>query len=94
MVSRLVELQLKAENIDKAKILLSDIAPQVKAMPGCSHLEILMDLHDRCHITTYSHWDSEADLDTYRQTDTFKNFWAEVKPMFAKPAKAWSSKII
>lgn len=91
MVIRLVELSIQKDKLPIAKKLLDDVAPKVRNSPGCTHLRILMDLHKTAHITTYSHWNSEADLNAYRKSDVFKNFWAQIKPLFAVSAKAWSS---
>ena len=91
MVIRLVELSIQKDKLSIAKNILADVAPKVRNSPGCRHLRILMDLHNPSRITTYSHWNSEADLNAYRTSDVFKNFWTEIKPLFAVPAKAWSS---
>ena len=91
MVIRLVELSIQKDKLPIAKKLLEDVAPKVRNSPGCSHLRILMDLHNPARITTYSHWNTEVDLNTYRNSEIFKNFWTQIKPLFAAPAKAWSS---
>ncbi len=58
---------------------------------GCFHLEILVDIRKKGHISTFSKWESEDHLNAYRDSALFKNFWASIKPHFAEPAKAWSS---
>ena len=39
---------------------------------------------------TISHWDSEAALELYRQSELFKFTWAKTKPLFEEKAQAWS----
>jgi quinol monooxygenase YgiN len=91
MIIRIVELSIEPGRLDDAKQLLKEVAPKVRAMKGCSFLEILNDIHDTSHFTTYSYWDSEADLNAYRDSETFMKFWRAIKPHFKAKARAWSS---
>lgn len=91
MIIRIVELKINPENLDRARQLLAAVAPKVRGMQGCSHLHILTDIRQSNHITTYSYWDKEEDLNAYRHSEVFKSFWGEIKPLFALPARAWSS---
>jgi heme-degrading monooxygenase HmoA len=50
----------------------------------------MKDLNDECTFFTISHWNSEDDLESYRNSYLFKNIWSKVKPLFAKKAEAWS----
>jgi quinol monooxygenase YgiN len=94
MIARIVELHIDPHHLDKASQLLEVVAPKVRAMPGCTGLEILSDVRDPSHITTYSYWKAEEDLNTYRRSATFIDFWNQIKPLFAKPARAWSSSFL
>lgn len=91
MIVRVVRLHFQPEHADRAAEYVTDVAPKVRRMPGCTHLEILRDVHRPSRFTTYSHWDSEADLNTYRYSPVFKTFWGKVKPLFSQPANAWSA---
>lgn len=91
MIVRIVELSLQPDKLVQSKILLEEVAPKVRAMKGCSFLEILDDIHDESRFTTYSYWDSEEDLNRYRDSETFVNFWKALKPNFKAKARAWSS---
>lgn len=94
MIIRIVELSVQKDKLPIAEKLLAEVAPKVRSSPGCTHLRILMDLHNSGRITTYSHWNTEADLNTYRKSEVFKNFWTQVKLLFAVPARAWSSETL
>ncbi|MFN2430656.1 MAG: putative quinol monooxygenase [Cryomorphaceae bacterium] len=91
MIIRIVELQFTTGSAEKAETLVKNIAPKVRKSEGCHYLDILIDIHRKGHISTFSKWESEAHLNAYRDSDLFRNFWGSVKPLFEVPAKAWSS---
>lgn len=91
MIVRIVELSIHPEKLANAKQLLIEVAPKVRGMKGCSFLEILDDIHDVSRFTTYSYWESEEDLNRYRDSETFLVFWKAIKPNFKAKARAWSS---
>jgi|SRR5690554_411182 len=91
MIIRIVELNIQRDELVKAGSLLEEVSSKVRSMNGCSHLHILEDMHQAGHITTYSHWESEQHLNDYRKSVIFRNFWGAIKPLFASPARAWSS---
>lgn len=94
MIVRIVQLKIEPEDIDDALGLISEVAPKVRGMSGCTYLEILRDVKNQNNVTTYSHWNSELDLNTYRHSEVFKAFWSKIKPLFSEPAGAWSSERI
>jgi heme-degrading monooxygenase HmoA len=63
---------------------------KIKTFRGCIFIELLQDIEDPTIFRTYSVWSSEADLERYRHSDLFKETWASVKVLFAKPAEASS----
>ncbi len=91
MIIRIVELEINLEEMESAELLLIEVAPKVRGMAGCSYLEIIQDVHKLSRVTTYSHWDSEEDLNAYRDSEVFLTFWNSIKPMFQSKARAWSS---
>lgn len=62
-------------------------------MEGCHHLELWCEVGDSNVLFTYSHWESEAALNAYRQTDLFKSVWKRTKEKFAEKAEAWSVEV-
>jgi quinol monooxygenase YgiN len=62
----------------------------IGSFPGCTHLSLLRDLRDVNCLTTLSHWNTEEDLEAYRQSELFTSVWASVKPLFAKQPQAYS----
>lgn len=69
-------------------------APQIRAFPGCHHLELWQDTRYPNILTTFSRWDDEAALDRYRHSDLFKTTWAKTKPLFAAPPRAFSQHVL
>ena len=65
-------------------------APQIRAFPGCHHLELWQDARFPNILTTYSHWTDAEALDRYRHSDFFRSTWARTKPLFAAPPRAFS----
>lgn len=90
MIARIVDLQINPSEFDKARQLIEKVAPKVRSFAGCTYLELNFDIHKKGHVQTYSRWTSEEALNTYRSSDTFLDFWKTVKPLFARPASAWS----
>ncbi|HKK37948.1 MAG TPA: antibiotic biosynthesis monooxygenase [Cryomorphaceae bacterium] len=90
MIVRVVELKFEREDLTLALEKLKAIAPKVRAMEGCSYLEISSGLKNTGMILTYSHWTGTEALNAYRDSETFINFWRDIKKLFAEPARAWS----
>ncbi|GAB3264972.1 hypothetical protein GCM10027347_32410 [Larkinella harenae] len=63
---------------------------QIRAFPGCLHLELLRDLDQPAVYVTYSHWDSPESLERYRHSELFKTTWAVTKPLFSDRPLAFS----
>ena len=94
MLVRIVKMTFKPEFISEFKETESKIHSKIRNFNGCTHLNILNDIKNPQIFFSYSYWESENDLNTYRYSDFFKNTWETVKPMFAAKAEAWSTKII
>ena len=67
---------------------------RIRAFPGCRHMELLRNLAQPNILFTFSIWDSEAALDSYRQSDFFQQTWAKTKALFAEKAEAWSLEVM
>jgi len=63
---------------------------QIGNFPGCLHLELHGDLKDERVRYTHSLWQSEEDLETYRQSDLFRGAWAISKTLFVEKPQAFS----
>jgi quinol monooxygenase YgiN len=90
MITRIVKMTFKTDNIEIFKKIFDESRKQIKAFDGCIELELMNDLQDECTYFTLSRWNSLNDLEKYRNSDLFKSTWAKVKPLFAEKAQAWS----
>ena len=90
MLIRIVRLTLQPDAVNSFYRAFAVTAPIIRQAQGCRKLELWVDADFSNVITTYSEWDSESHLDTYRESTLFRDAWATVKPMFAAPALAHS----
>jgi quinol monooxygenase YgiN len=67
---------------------------KIRNFPGCQHLTLCQDLHEKNIFVTYSHWESEEALNQYRDSQLFKSVWAATKALFAAKPEAFSLKKI
>jgi len=63
---------------------------RIRAFEGCHFLELYRDKKDPSIFFTYSFWDSEEALETYRNSELFNTVWSKVKPLFSIRPEAWS----
>ena len=87
MTFRSEEVPAFLENFEAHKVL-------IRNFPGCSHLELWQDENQKNNFITYSHWESEAALNQYRDSQLFKSVWGFTKTLFSEKPQAWSTKKI
>lgn len=63
---------------------------QIREFRGCHHLELWQDIQDERVFFTYSHWQGEEFLESYRQSELFRGVWASTREWFAERPEAWS----
>lgn len=63
---------------------------KIRSFPGCMHLQLLQGEGDSCVFFTYSHWQNEDYLDTYRNSELFRGVWRRTRKLFRVAPKAWS----
>ncbi|MEK6153537.1 antibiotic biosynthesis monooxygenase [Flavobacteriaceae bacterium 3-367] len=90
MLVRIVKLTFKKENIVSFEQIFKETKNTIRNFSGCSFLELYQDMNDPNVFFTYSYWDSEKDLEAYRNSDFFKQVWSRTKPLFAEKPEAWS----
>ncbi len=62
----------------------------IRSFPGCLGLKLLNDRVNNCIFFTHSIWRSEEDLEKYRNSELFKETWAQTKTWFSAKPQAWS----
>lgn len=85
---RWVEIPVHTESLDEARHLLSQQAPKVRTFPGCRSVTLYEG--DGPTLYSFSEWESAADLERYRQSALFREFWEKLRPHFREKPRAVS----
>ena len=66
-VTAILDLQLKADALDRANDVMRETLTATRAFPGCLGVTVLVDSADPTHVAVYEQWESpEADA-AYRR---------------------------
>ena len=90
MIIRIVKMTFEPQKVNDFLIIFNGSKQLIRNMEGCSHLELLNDINSPNIYFTYSYWNSETDLDNYRNSELFTNVWSKTKSLFSAKAEAWS----
>ncbi|MBK6263896.1 antibiotic biosynthesis monooxygenase [Marivirga sp. S37H4] len=90
MIIRLVRMTFKEDKIQDFLELFNEYKEAIRNQPGCTHLELLKDIHHPNSYSTYSHWQSEEELNNYRHSETFGKVWPATKALFSEKPVAHS----
>jgi heme-degrading monooxygenase HmoA len=94
MIIRIVKMTFKAEEVESFKTFFENYKDQIRNFPGCQYLQVLQDNNRPEIIFSYSYWDTEADLNNYRNSELFSEIWPKTKAKFAAKAEAWSTHLL
>ena len=94
MIIRIVKLSFHPEHISTFKTIFEQSKQKILDRQGCNRVEILQDLNQKNVFFTYSWWNSEGDLNAYRNSDLFKGVWVKTKLLFNDKPLAWSTEKI
>lgn len=90
MFVRIVKMSFHDNNIDAFLSNFHANKEAIRGFEGCQFLELYRDKHNTNIFFTYSYWNSETDLENYRNSDLFKSVWSKTKPLFNAKPEAWS----
>ena len=90
MIIRVVKMIFREEEVASFKTLFEERRSLIRNFEGCTHLELWQDKTHPNIFFTYSWWDSEEHLDTYRTSHYFDGTWQLTKQKFASRPEAWS----
>lgn len=90
MIIRIVKMTFQPEKVNEFLEIFNESKQLIRNMPGCSHLELLNDTNSPNIFFTYSYWNSENDLNNYRNSEIFSKVWKSTKALFIAKAEAWS----
>lgn len=90
MFVRIVKMSFHPEHIDQFLANFDQKKEFIRKSPGCRLLELYRGKQDENIFFTYSYWEKEEDLENYRNSELFKEVWAETKVLFNDRPLAWS----
>lgn len=90
MFVRIVKMSFQSEKIEEFLANFNTKKEFIRNSPGCQLLELYRDKNNSDIFFTYSYWDTEQDLENYRNSDLFKGVWAQTKVLFNDKPLAWS----
>lgn len=90
MITRIVKLEFQDDKIDDFLTFFETIKHVVNEFPGCYGMKLYQDIDQPTIVMTYSHWESQQDLNNYRDSEQFGKIWPNIKPWFAQKPEAWS----
>ncbi|MGK4568564.1 putative quinol monooxygenase [Flavobacterium sp. 3HN19-14] len=90
MFVRIVKMSFHEENIPAFLANFELMKEKIRNAPGNRFLELYQDKNDKCIFFTYSYWETDEDLENYRQSELFYDVWAFTKKLFNAKPEAWS----
>ena len=90
MLVRIVKLSFHEKNIPLFLENFELMKDKIRSAPGNRFLELYQDKNNPCIFFTYSYWETEADLENYRNSELFYDVWTFTKQLFNDKPEAWS----
>ena len=90
MFVRIVKLSFHEENIPAFLENFELMKQRIRNAPGNRFLELYRDKHNPSLFFTYSYWETENDLENYRNSELFYDVWQFTKKLFNDKPEAWS----
>ena len=90
MFVRIVKMGFQEDKVEAFHDNFEQVKQDIRNFPGNRFLELYRDKKDPRVFFTYSYWESEEDLEKYRESALFTEVWAFTKQLFDRKAEAWS----
>ncbi len=90
MFVRIVKLSFHQEHIPAFLENFEVMKEKIRNAPGNRLLELYQDKDNAAIFFTYSYWETEDDLENYRQSELFLDVWSFTKKLFNAKPEAWS----
>ena len=87
-IIRIVKMTFEPECVAEFLSIFELKKHGISAFEGCLGVKLLA---AGTTYFTYSSWDSEQALESYRQSPFFRETWAAVRVLFAAPPEAWTT---
>jgi quinol monooxygenase YgiN len=90
MMKRIVKMKFRKESVETFLNLFESVKFKISGLEDCHSLE-LVQAFDEQTFFTISIWENEEALNTYRNSEMFKETWTVVKTLLEIKAEAWST---
>jgi quinol monooxygenase YgiN len=90
MITRVVKLSFKPENIQAFQAIFAETKQQIEQFKGCIGVKGFQDSKQPELFFTISQWESEMDLNAYRNSAFFESVWSRTKALFNDKPAAWT----
>lgn len=90
MLVRIVKMSFHEEKIPDFLSNFEMVKEQIRNAAGNRFLELYQDKNNKNIFFTYSYWETEADLENYRNSALFESVWSFTKKLFNDRPEAWS----
>lgn len=90
MFVRIVKMSFHSKYISEFQQMFTEKKTLIRNSKGCQFLELYQDKNNPEIFFTYSYWNDEADLNSYRNSNFFKATWKQTKTYFNSKPEAWS----
>jgi len=83
-------MSFKIDKVDNFLDIFDNSKEKIRNSKGCTLLELYRDKTNSNQFFTYSYWETEQDLENYRNSDFFNTVWSQTKNLFDHKPMAWS----
>ena len=83
-------MHFRSDEVGTFTRIFDEVKSNIRNFPGCSHLKLMRDHQDPDIFYTYSKWESQQHLDSYRHSELFEDTWRKTKALFADKPMAFS----
>lgn len=94
MLNRIVKMTFRADCASDFVAIFNQNKQRIAGFDGCAGVELLQDISNPNIFFTYSKWETENNLEQYRNSALFNEIWSAVKKMFTDKPEAWSVKSV
>ncbi len=92
MIKRIVKMSFAPEKVNDFLAVYKANWNLIRGFEGCNHVELLQGENEPNIFFTYSLWESETHLNTYRDSELFNSVWSRTKVLFNDKPQAWTVK--
>ena len=90
MLVRIVKMRFQEDKIEAFLANFNQVKEKIRGFEGNQFLELYQDKNDPRIFFTYSYWQTEENLENYRNSVLFKEVWSYTKKLFSDKPEAWS----